>query len=304
MTAPIAYLNGRFIPFAELTLPVWDAGFVFGATVTDLVRTFRGKPFRLDDHIARFRQSCRLCRITLAVSDDELRRGALKLVEHNTALLPANTELAIVMFATPGPIGYYAGKPGNPVDDPPTLGLHTFPLPFHRYRTLFTAGAALVVPPTRRLSAASVDPRAKVRSRMHWWIAEQEAKAIDPAAAALLLDATGRVTETAAANFLIVRDGTVVSPPRDSILGGISLRVVEELCGELHVPFAERPLTLPECQTADEALLTSTSFCAAGVRQLDGVTLPWPGPIWRRLLAAWSARVGLDIEGQILGRSV
>jgi branched-subunit amino acid aminotransferase/4-amino-4-deoxychorismate lyase len=304
MTAPIAYLNGRFIPFAELTLPVWDAGFVFGATVTDLVRTFRGKPFRFDDHIARFRQSCRLCRISLAVADDELRKGALKLVEHNTALLPANTELAIVLFATPGPIGYYAGRAGSPGDAPPTLGLHTFPLPYERYRTLFTEGATLVVPPTRHVPATSVDPGAKTRSRMHWWIAEHEAKAIDPAASALLLDLTGHVSETAAANFLIVRDGTVVSPPRDSILGGISLRVVEELCGELNVPFTERSLTLAECQSADEALLASTGFCVAGVRRLDGVTLPWPGSIWRRLLAAWSARVGVDIEGQILGRSV
>jgi branched-subunit amino acid aminotransferase/4-amino-4-deoxychorismate lyase len=225
-------------------------------------------------------------------------------LEHNTALLPANTELAIVMFATPGPIGYYGGRPGNPGDDPPTLGLHTFPLPFPRYRTLFTEGAALVVPPTRHVPAASVDPRAKMRSRMNWWIAEQEAKAIDPAAAALLLDAHGRVTETAAANFLIVHDGAVITPPRTSVLDGISLRVVEELCRDLAIPFVERPLTLTECQSADEALLAGTAFCVAGVRRLDGVTLPWPGPIRRRLLAAWSARVGVDIEGQILGRSV
>jgi branched-subunit amino acid aminotransferase/4-amino-4-deoxychorismate lyase len=304
MTAPIAYLNGRFVPFAELTLPVWDAGFVFGATVTDLVRTFRGKPFRLDDHIARFRQSCKLCRIPLADSDEELRITALKLVEHNVALLPATTEHAIVMFSTPGSIGYYGGQPGGAGDGPQTFGMHTFPLPLARYRKLFKEGATLVVPPTRHLPAACVDPRAKMRSRMHWWIAEQEVKAIDPAASALLLDTSGYVTETAVANLLVVLRGTVVSPPRDSILGGISLRVVEELCGELKVPFAERPLTLSDCQSADEAMLAGTAFCVAGVRRLHGVDLPWPGTIVRRLLAAWSARVGVDIEGQITGRTV
>jgi branched-chain amino acid aminotransferase len=303
MTAPLAYLNGRFVGFGELAVPVSDAGFVFGATVTDLVRTFRGRPFRLDDHIARFRRSCELCRIPLATSDDELRVAALKLVEHNADLPPAKSELALVMFATPGPIGYYAGLPGGPGYGQPTLGVHTFPLPVARYRTLFTNGATLVVPPTRHVPAASVDPRAKMRSRMHWWIAEQEAKSIDPASSALLLDVSGHVTETAAANFLIVRHGTVVSPPRGSILDGISMRVVEELCGELHVPFVERPLTLGECQTADEAMLAGTAFCVAGVRRLDGVDLPWPGPVWRRLLAAWSARVGVDIEGQFTNRT-
>src|SRR5438067_13497413 len=95
----------------------------------------------------------------------------------------------------------------------------------------------------------------------------------------------------------------VVSPPRSSIIVGVSLRVVEELCAELRIPFAERPLTVAECQAADEALLTGTAFCVAGVRRLGGAALPWPGPVWRRLLAAWSERVGVDVEGQITGRA-
>jgi branched-subunit amino acid aminotransferase/4-amino-4-deoxychorismate lyase len=245
---------------------------------------------------------------------------AERLVQHNGAMLvaedrvplrdgtgqvlgqfvPGIGELALVLFATPGPIGYYLGQSGGPGDGPPTVGLHTFPLPFARYRSLFTDGARLVVPATRHIPAASVDPRAKMRSRMSWWIAEKEAKDLDPGATALLLDADGFVTETAAANFLIVRGGEVVSPPRAAVLNGISLQVVEELCGELGIPFSERPLAVSECQAAAEALLAGTAFCVAGVRRLDGVELPWPGPIWRRLLAAWSDRVGVDIGAQIL----
>ena len=141
-----------------------------------------------------------------------------------------------------------------------------------------------------------------MRSRMHWWIAEQQAKDIDPDASALLVDATGHVTETAAANFLIIKEGAVLTPPRETVLNGISLRVVEELCGELRIPFIEQPLTLVECQSADEAMLTCTSYCAAGVRRLNGARLPWPGPVWRRLLALWSEKVSVDIEAQILSR--
>jgi branched-chain amino acid aminotransferase len=139
-----------------------------------------------------------------------------------------------------------------------------------------------------------------MRSRMVWWIAQQQAQDIEPGASALLLDAAGGVAETAAANFLIVRGGTVISPPRRSILGGVSLQVVEELCQELGMAFIERPLTLAECQAADEALLTGTAFCVAGVRRLQGVELPWPGLAARQLLAAWSARVGVDIAAQFL----
>jgi branched-subunit amino acid aminotransferase/4-amino-4-deoxychorismate lyase len=292
MTQPLAYRNGQFIT-GPLTVSAADAGFVFGATVTDLVRTFNHKLFRFDDHLARFRQSCRSCSVPLPTGDDELRTAADRLVDHDTT----SNELALVLLATPGPLGHYAGLPES---GPPTVMMHTFPLPFDRYRTLFTDGATLVVPPTRPIPADCIDPRAKMRSRMHWWIAEQQAHDIDPNASALLVDVAGHVTETAAANFLIVKDGTVLTPPRETVLNGVSLQVVEGLCGELRIPFAERPLTLAECHAADEAMLTCTSYCVAGVRRLDGVELPWPGPVWRRLLAAWSQRVGVDIEAQIL----
>ena len=106
---------------------------------------------------------------------------------------------------------------------------------------------------------------------MHWWIAEQQVRDIDPHAWPLLLDAEGFVTETAAANFLIVRDGTVLSPPRSSILNGISLRVTEEICQQLSIPFREAPLTPIDCQHADEAVLTGTAFGLAGVSALDNL---------------------------------
>jgi branched-chain amino acid aminotransferase len=292
MPQPLHYRNGQFLN-GPLAVTVADAGFVFGAIVTDLVRTFNLKLYRFDDHLARFRESCRLCRVTLAVGDDELQTAARRLVEHNAE----SKDLAFVMLATPGPIGHYAGSPDS---GPPTVMMHTFPLPFQRYRKLFTEGAILVVPPTRPIPTECIDPRAKMRSRMHWWIAEQQAKEIDSEASALLIDAVGHVTETASANFLIVKNGAVLTPPRETVLNGISQRVVEELCGELGIPFAVRPLTLTECQSSDEAMLTCTSYCVAGVRRLNGVDLPWPGPVWRRLLAAWSERVNVEIEAQIL----
>jgi branched-chain amino acid aminotransferase len=105
------------------------------------------------------------------------------------------------------------------------------------------------------------------------------------------------VTETAAANFLIVREGIIVSPPRKCILNGVSLAVVGEICERLGVPLEFRPIPLDECYTADEALLTCTTFCIAGVRQINDRALPWPGPILRRLVDAWSAEVGMPIHG-------
>ena len=52
-----AYLNGDWIPSSELRIAVDDAGFLLGATVTERLRTFRGKVFRLDEHLSRLRRS-------------------------------------------------------------------------------------------------------------------------------------------------------------------------------------------------------------------------------------------------------
>jgi branched-chain amino acid aminotransferase len=300
MAQPLAYFNGRVLPQTELTVPAHDAGFIFAATATDLCRTFNHQLFRLVDHLARFRQSCRLARIPQPVSDDELTRVAEQLVSHNAALLEPGQELALVMFGTPGPIGYYAGLPGGAGDGPPTLGMHTFPIPFARYQRLFQQGASLRVPQTRPIPADCFDPRAKVRSRLHWWIAQQEAQEIEPGAFALLLNQDGCITETAGASFLIVKDGTVVSPPRSAILNGISLQVVEELCRENSIPFREASIRIEDCLAADEAMLASTPYCFAGVSRIDGFSIPWPGLVWNRLLAAWGGRVGMDIAAQIL----
>jgi D-alanine transaminase/branched-chain amino acid aminotransferase len=300
MSAPpqsLAYLNGQYLTSDELRLPVYDAGFVFGATVTDLCRTFRHRLFRLDDHLTRFRRSCQKARIPQPVPDADLRTIAERVVAHNAALLPPTQDLALVLFATPGPIGSYAGRE---VAVEPTLGLHTFPLPVARYRQFFAVGASLMVPPTRHVPPEAVDPRIKQRSRLSWWIAEREVQEMEPGASALLLDASNHVTETAAANLLIVRAGTVLTPPRSTVLEGISLKVIEEICDQLSIPFREQTLTLADCQTADEAMLSCTSFCLAGVRSVQGVQLPWPGPIFLRLLTAWSQAVNVDIRGQFL----
>ena len=296
----LAYLNGRFLPQADARLPLDDAGFVFGATVTDLSRTFRHRLFRLQEHVARFRQSCRLAHIPQPIPDEEVARLAEELTVRNTESLSNDLDLTLVMFATPGLVGYYASNQSSHVDESPTFGMHMFPLPVGRYASLFRNGANLFVPTTRQTAPSTLDPRIKHRSRLHWWIAGQEAQQAESGAWALLLDTDGFITETAAANFLLVKDGAVISPPRDSILGGISLLTTEEICQELQIPFEERQLTLEDCLEADEALLTGTSFCLAGVSQLNGERIPWPGKVFEKLLEAWNQRVGMDIRQQIL----
>jgi branched-chain amino acid aminotransferase len=299
MTEPLAFLNGSLVPQSQAHLALNDGGFIFGATVTDLCRTFRHRLYRWGEHLARFRRSCHAAYLDVPISEDEITRRAEELVAHNATLLDASHDLALVLFATPGPVGFYLGEATAP-GDRPTFGMHTFPLPFARYRPWIEQGVALVTPSVRQVPAASVPPRIKQRSRMHCWLAEQEVRRIQPGAQALLLDADGCVTETASANFLLVHAATIISPPRDTVLDGVSLRATTELCARLGIPVEYRKISLEECYAAGEALLTCTSYCLAGVRQLNQNAIPWPGPMLRCLLEAWKLEVEVDIHHQIM----
>ena len=297
MTEPLAFVNGALVPQSDAGLALNDAGFLFGATVTDLCRTFRHRLYRWPDHLARFRQSCRLAYIDVLFTDEVIKRQAHELIARNAQLIDANHDLALVMVATPGPVGYYLGQAGN-AGDAPTFVMHTFPLPFARYRPWIEQGVYLRTPSARQIPAACIPPHIKQRSRMHYWLADQEVRS--HGAQALVLDLDGHVTETASANFLLVENGTVVSPPSESVLEGVSLKVVTELCGRLGIPFAQRNLSLADCYAGDEALLTCTSYCLASVRQINDREIRHSGPIFRRLLEAWNAEVGVDIHQQIL----
>jgi branched-subunit amino acid aminotransferase/4-amino-4-deoxychorismate lyase len=295
----LAYFGGAFVAQEAARLPLDDAGFVWGATITDLCRTIKHRLYRWPEHLARFRRSCRAANINPPLDDEQITPLAEELVAHNAALLQPDQDLALILLATPGPVGYFSGKPSGIGQAEPTFVMHTFPLPFARYRPLFQHGASLIVSSIRQIPAECIDPRIKQRSRLHWWLAQQQAQRIDPSASALLLDQSGHITETAAANFLIVRDGAVIAPPENAVLEGVSLGVLRELCGNLGIPFSEQPLTLYDCCNASEALLTSTPYCVAGVARINGVPIPWPGTIFRRLLQAWSEELGLDIQRQI-----
>ncbi len=300
MSEPFAYWNGQFTPQSQATLTLHDAGFVMGATVTDLCRTVRHRLYRWPDHLARFRRSCSATQITPSLDDATITAIAEELVARNARLLPSDGDLALVMFATPGPVGYYLGEPGGVGEGAVTFGMHTFPLPFARYRRWVEQGATLATPTIRVVPSECVDPRIKQRSRMHWWLADQEVKRTRPGAVALLLDEKGNITETAAANVLVVRDGVVLSPPMAQTLDGVSLGVVRVLCGKLEIPFEQRPLPLADLAFANEIWLTSTPFGVVGVRQVNDTAVPFPGPLMQRVREAWNAEIGLDLHTQIL----
>jgi branched-subunit amino acid aminotransferase/4-amino-4-deoxychorismate lyase len=291
MDEPLAFLNGQFLPRGDLCVSVDDAGFMLGVTTAEQLRTFAGKLFRLEQHLERLFRGLSFIGVEIPYSLNDLAGFAQWLVETNHRLLPAGEDLGLTIFVTPGP---YA-----PVENRgPVVAMHTRLLATHTFARLYTGGQNLVTTSVRQIPAECWPPELKCRSRMHYWLADREARRIDPTARALLLDHDGYVTEASTANIVTYfRNEGLISPPLDSILHGISLAVLMELAAGLGIPTRQRRLRPDDLLVADEVLMCSTSPCVWPVLSFNGQTLSdgRPGDIFRRLIAAWSELVGIPL---------
>lgn len=302
MTEPLVYLNGRLVPASQAHLAIYDAGIVLGATVTEMTRTFRHEPFRLDDHLARLFRALKYVRLDIGLSLDELAARSHELLAHNLQGIDPRDDLGLIHFVTAGEYATYAGSAGGAARTTPTVCMHTFPLPWELWAKRVQQGIHLVTPSIRHVPPQCFDPKMKYRSRMHYFLADQEARLVDPEASALLLDLDGNLTETSGANFLLVDRGAIVSPTLRNTLPGISRATVIELAAELGIPFIERDLQVYSAINAEEAFVTSTPYCLLPVTKVNGIAVASgkPGPVFRALQAAWSKRVGVEIEKQII----
>ena len=140
-------------------------------------------------------------------------------------------------------------------------------------------------------------------SRINLHLAQIEANRIDPGSFPILLDLRGNVTESTGANILIVRNGTMVSPPDDNLFCGISRETVLELARELGLETKKCNFQPYDIYNADEAFFTTTSRCIVPIATVDGLPLSGglPGLITMRLLKLWSDKVKVDIIEQALG---
>lgn len=300
MSEPWAYLNGEFLTVSRAVIAVTDLGFMQGVTAAEQLRTFNGKLFRLDKHLDRLARSLEIIGVDPGLSRDEFAEIAEDLVARNFPAIPPGGDLGLSMFVTPGAYATFANsgfvqRPG------PTVGMHTYALPFHLWASKYDTGESLVVTPVLQVPPSSIPAELKCRSRMHYYLADQAARRIEPGARALMVDQQGFATESSTANLLVYWKGEgLVSPPREKILPGVTVAAIEELAATLGIAFSYRDLSVEDVAQAEESLLCSTSPCVWAVTRLNGQPIGSgrPGEMVARLQRAWSDMVGLDIVAQ------
>lgn len=276
----IACVNGRFGPLADAVVSVEDRGFQFGDGVYEVIRTYRGRPFAVDEHLARLERSAQALQLSLGPSKAQW----VALIEEGLRLsgLP-ETKIYLQMTRGQAPRDH-----PFPLPLPPTTVLT-----FRELRPLDVsirqAGVqAILLEDIRwgRCDIKSVNLLANV-------LARQQAKEAGAFEAILLRD--GEVTEGSVSNVMVVRNGTIQTAPEGPrILSGVTRAKVLELAKQEGIPVAETVVRREDLLGASEVFLTGTTVEVLPVVRVDGRAIgpAAPGPITELLSRRWASLVG------------
>jgi branched-chain amino acid aminotransferase len=275
-----ASVNGEIVPAEEARVSVLDNGFTFGDGVYETLRTYAGRPFRLDRHLERLRASAARLGIGLPLPDAELRARLDALLAR-----AGNPEsyIRLIVSRGVGDISYNFDRVKGPTV---VMAVKPYqPYPEHHFRD----GVDVIVSKVRRNHPLALDPAIKSCNLLNNILAVREAQARG-AAEAILLNHAGDVAEGASTNVFAVQGGALLTPPLDAgILEGVTRGVVIEMARRRGLTVREERLPLPALVAADEVFLTSTTRELAPVRSVEGSAIGpgRPGPTTLGLLAAF-----------------
>lgn len=287
----VVYLNGRMVPESQATVSIEDRGFLLGDGVFDITRTFGHRIFKLQEHLTRLYDSLKYLRIDPGMDEKGMAEITMQVLDANLPLIDQGDDYWVSQRVTRGLSGI-GEKPS------PTVIIACRPLPFKARAHYFREGIPIIVPSVRRTPPESLSPRVKSHNYLNLVMADLEVKSRDPNAWAVTLDVNGNIAEGEGSNFFMVKNGIVLTPRSNYVLGGISRLTTIGLAHELDISVLERDIDLFDAYTADEAFITATSICICPVSSVNGAKIAdgsVPGPVTARLQQAYSRLVGQDV---------
>lgn len=270
------FIDGEYVPMSEMRLPVTDLGFQLADMCYDALHVYKGRYFRMEDHLDRFERSIEERRYqTLGMG----REGFAEVL-HGCVARAGLQDSMVTIVAT-------RGIPESGHKDLRTCRnrLMVWALPY--YSVVSEAetrdGCDIVVAETIRIPPEAVDPKIKNFGRLDFVRAMFEAYDRE-ARYAVLLDGEGNVTEGRGWNIFALDGGQLISPD-EGVLEGITRQTVVELAERLNIDARLDKLSADRLRSADEIFLTSTAGGIVPVRSVDGCAIGdgGPGPVTQRL---------------------
>jgi len=277
MASSTVYLNGDYLPLDQACVPVLDRGFIFGDGVYEVIPVYAGKAFRLQHHLQRLKNSMQAVRITNPFTDEEWRTIIDTVVSRNDG-----GDQSIYLQITRGVARRDHRFPG---DATPTVFVMSNLFEAVPKEQLENGVKAITLDDIRwqycSIKSIALLPNILLRQQ-----------AVEQGAAEAILLRNGEVTEGAASNVFIVKDGVIITPPKtDCLLPGITRDLVVEQANEHGLALKETIIKQADLNTADEIWLTSSTKEILPVTQLDGqpVGNGTPGKVWHQMYDLYQA---------------
>jgi D-alanine transaminase len=267
----IVYLNGEFMPLAQARIPVLDRGFIFGDGVYEVIPVYSRNPFRLPEHLARFRRSHDAIRLKDPLSDADWTRLVNDLIARN-----AGDDQSIYLQVTRGVAKRDHAFPEGAT--PTVFGMSSL-LTTPSKEAIDNGVAAITATDFRWL-------KCDVKSTSLLGNCLLRQAAADAGALEVVMFRDGRLTEGSSSNVFVVKKDVILGPAKDNlVLPGITYDVVVELAERHGLPCEIGPVSEQTVREADEIWVTSSTKEVLAVTTLDGkpVGNGKPGPVFRRM---------------------
>ena len=273
-----AYLNGQFLPIEAAKISPLDRGFLFGDGAYEVIPVYSRCAFRIDEHLNRLQQTLDGIRLANPHPEAQWRTIVERVIADSAA-----EDQSVYIQVTRGADN--KRDQAFPPDVTPTTFVFTAPLitPTSAQRENGIAVISALDNRWLRCDLKTVALLANVLLRQ---------QAIDAGCVETIMLREGYLTEGAASNIFVVRNGLLLAPPKDHrMLAGITYDVVLELAGRHGMPYAVREISEAEVRTADELWMTSSTKEILPITTLDGkpVGNGKPGPAARQMYAWYCA---------------
>jgi branched-chain amino acid aminotransferase len=277
-------IDGELRPPGAWQVSVFDRGFLYGDSVFETLRTYRGVPFELAVHLDRLARSAALVFIDLPVPRATLEAEVLATID-----AAQNPESYARVMVTRGQ-GTMGLDPALAAQPSRVIIVQPLSTPPDRF---YADGVAAITYRTQRQVDATSAVGAKVGNYLVSVLALREASRVG-AVEALIVDARGALLEGATSNVFLVEKGRLITPDVSAgILAGVTRAHLLEVAHSLGVAVELRAPSVTDAYAADELFISSSIRELMPVVRLDDRVIGGgkPGPVFARLRAAFRERV-------------
>jgi branched-chain amino acid aminotransferase len=281
--AKFAWLDGQFVPWADAKIHIRSECVIRGISVFEGLRGYWNEAerqmyvFRSAEHFKRLAASMKIIRLPLSYSVSVIEQAMLELIRRCELREDAHVRASV-----------YVGEGEDHTSDPSKMFVGSFVTALARPAKKTTrTGTHAAVSSWRRIDDQAMPPRAKVTGNyVNSRVAQVQAR-LDGYDTAIMLDQTGKVSETPGACLMMVRDGQVHTPGiTNSILEGITRETLIELFQrELGLRVTERPIDRSELYLADEMFECGSGHEISPIVSVDRAPVGSgePGPLTRAI---------------------